>query len=280
MTMLLGQFCFSVNDSLIKWTVLKMPGNDNLFMVVFFRGALMCLMISTILAFQGKFRFERIIKLSVLHGRGLIEVGLTFSFLTSILMLPLTDVYTILLTAPLMITASGVIFFKERVGPREWLAVSTGFAGVMIVVWPDEMGWEIGYVLPLFATLMIVIREVYTKRLPHHYSGLEIVLITGLLLTVAAGIASIPFWQTPDWAILVPVFGASLAVSVAHVMTVLTVRLAPLSVTSPGRYSIIIFGAISAFFILQEIPSLSTILGSIIVIGSGLFLLGLEKKKA
>ena len=161
--MLLGQFCFSVNDSLVKWTVLKMPGNDNLFIVVFFRGALMCLMISTILAFQGKFRFERIIKLSVLHGRGLIEVGLTFSFLTSILMLPLTDVYTILLTAPLMITASGVIFFKERVGPREWLAVSTGFAGVMIVVWPDEMGWEIGYVLPLFATLMIVIREVYTK---------------------------------------------------------------------------------------------------------------------
>ncbi len=100
MTMLLGQFCFSVNDSLVKWTVLKMPGNDNLFMVVFFRGALMCLMISTILAFQGKFRFGRIIKLSVLHGRGLIEVGLTFSFLTSILMLPLTDVYTILLTRP------------------------------------------------------------------------------------------------------------------------------------------------------------------------------------
>ena len=108
--MLLGQFCFSVNDSLVKWTVLKMPGNDNLFMVVFFRGTFMCFIIAMVLAFQGKLRWEHIFKPSALHGRGLIEVGLPFSFLTSILILPITDVYTILLTAPLMITASGVIF--------------------------------------------------------------------------------------------------------------------------------------------------------------------------
>ena len=111
----------------------------------------------------------------MLHRRGLIEVGVTFSFLTSVLILPLTDVYTILHTAPLMITASGVFFFKERVGLREWLTVITGFLGVLIVVWPDKIGLEIGYFLPFFATVMIVIREVYTKRLPHHYSGLEIV---------------------------------------------------------------------------------------------------------
>ena len=139
--MLLGQFCFSVNDSLVKWTVLKMPGNDNLFMVVFFRGTFMCFIIATVLAFQGKLRWGHIFKPSALQGRGLIEVGLTFSFLTSILMLPITDVYTILLTAPLMITASGVIFFRERVGWREWLAVMTGFLGVMFVVWPDDMGF-------------------------------------------------------------------------------------------------------------------------------------------
>ena len=216
--MLLGQFCFSVNDSLVKWTVLKMPGNDNLFMVVFFRGTFMCFIIAIILAFQGKLRWEHIFKPSALHGRGLIEVGLTFSFLTSILMLPITDVYTILLTAPLMITASGVIFFRERVGWREWLAVMTGFLGVIIVVWPDDMGWKLAYALPLFATVMIVFREVYTKRLPHHYSGLEIVLITGLLLTIAAGLSSIPYWQTPDWSILFPILGATLAVTVAHVM--------------------------------------------------------------
>ena len=73
----------------------------------------------------------------------------------------------------------------------------TGFLGVMIVVWPDDMGWKLAYALPLFATVMIVFREVYTKRLPHHYSGLEIVLITGLLLTIAAGLASITVLADP-----------------------------------------------------------------------------------
>lgn len=279
LTMLLGQFCFSVNDSLIKWTVINLQGNIHLFMVVFFRGVMMCLVLAIILIYQGKLRYKKLFKPSLLHGRGLIEVGVTFSFLTSVLFFPLTDVYTILLTAPIMITASGFFFFQERVGLREWLAVISGFLGVLIVVWPDKMGWEVGYVLPFFATIMIVFREVYTKRLPFHYSGLEIVFITTLILTAAAGMVSIPFWMTPGWSIFTPIFGASVAVSVAHIMMVLTVRLAPLSVTSPGRYSIIIFGAISAFFILQEIPSMKTILGSIIVVGSGLFLMGLEKKK-
>jgi drug/metabolite transporter (DMT)-like permease len=69
-----------------------------------------------------------------LHGRSLIEVGVTFSFLTSILILPLTDVYTILLTAPLLISMSGVLLFKKSVGLPEWLAVIISFLGVLIVV--------------------------------------------------------------------------------------------------------------------------------------------------
>ena len=70
-----------------------------------------------------------------------------------------------------------------------------------------------------------------------------------------------------------PILGATLAVTVAHVMSVLTVRLAPLSVTSPGRYSIIFFGILSAFTILGEIPVPSTIAGSLVIVISGLFLL-------
>ncbi len=59
--------------------------------------------------------------------------------------------------------------------------------------------------------------------------------------------------------------------TVGYLMALLTTRLAPISVTSPVRYSIIIFGSFSAYLILDETPSINTILGSLIIATSGLF---------
>ena len=59
--------------------------------------------------------------------------------------------------------------------------------------------------------------------------------------------------------------------TVGYLMDLLTIRLAPISVTSPVRYSIIIFGSFSAYLILGETPSINIILGLLIIGSSGLF---------
>ncbi len=271
--MLAGSFCFSVNDALVKRVVLGQPEATSIFMVVFLRGLLMSALLATVLATQDRLRLHTLLKPSLLHGRGVIEAGMTIFFFSGVLLLPLTDVYTILLTAPLLITTSGALLFKEQVSWRGWAAVLLGFAGVMVVVWPDNLGWQTEYALPILATFLLVYREIYTKRIPRHYSGMEVVLITGLIITVAAGLASLPYWVNLGWDAILPIVGASLMLAIAHVMSVLSIRLAPLSVTSPGRYSIVLFGAVSAFLILGEIPSINTVVGSAVVVASGLLLL-------
>ena len=85
---------------------------SSIFVVVFFRSIMMCVYIASFMAFQGELQIRKLLKPSQLYGRGLIEVGSTFFFLWSILILPLTNVYTILLTAPLPITATGAAFFR------------------------------------------------------------------------------------------------------------------------------------------------------------------------
>ena len=271
--MLAGSFCFSVNDALVKRVVLGQPEATSIFMVVFLRGLLMSALLATVLATQDRLRLHTLLKPSLLHGRGVIEAGMTIFFFSGVLLLPLTDVYTILLTAPLLITTSGALLFKEQVSWRGWAAVLLGFAGVMVVVWPDNLGWQTEYALPILATFLLVYREIYTKRIPRHYSGMEVVLITGLIITVAAGLASLPYWVNLGWDAILPIVGASLMLAIAHVMSVLSIRLAPLSVTSPGRYSIVLFGAVSAFLILGEIPSINTVVGAAVVVASGLLLL-------
>ncbi|MEE2716687.1 MAG: DMT family transporter [SAR324 cluster bacterium] len=273
LAMLAGSFCFSVNDALVKRVVLGQPEATSIFMVVFLRGLLMSALLATVLATQDRLRLHTLLKPSLLHGRGVIEAGMTIFFFSGVLLLPLTDVYTILLTAPLLITTSGALLFKEQVSWRGWAAVLLGFAGVMVVVWPDNLGWQTEYALPILATFLLVYREIYTKRIPRHYSGMEVVLITGLIITVAAGLASLPYWVNLGWDAILPIVGASLMLAIAHVMSVLSIRLAPLSVTSPGRYSMVLFGAVSAFLILGEIPSINTVVGSAVVVASGLLLL-------
>ena len=57
----------------------------------------------------------------------------------------------------------------------------------------------------------------------------------------------------------------------------MTVFYAPLSLTASARYSVIIFGIIVGYLILDEIPSSNMISGAIIITLSGLFVIKRQK---
>ena len=86
-----------------------------------------------------------------------------------------------------MITVSGALMLREQVHWKSWLAVLLGFCGVLVVMWPDDLGFQITYLLPLIATILLVVRELLTKRMMPHYRGIEVVLVTSLMTTLAGG---------------------------------------------------------------------------------------------
>ena len=269
--MLLGQLCFSINDALIKYSVGLHSDQHSIFLLLFLRGLLVCTIAAGWLIGRGQFHPKNLFALNDMHLRGCVEVLLTGAFFSSILLLPLSDVYTIMLSAPLMITASGALMLKEQVHWKNWLAVVLGFCGVMIVMWPDDLGFRLAYLMPLLATTLLVLRELLTKRMAPQYLGIEVVLVTSLMTTLAGGILTC-FWETSlNFNAISYLIGSACMLTVGYLMAFLTIRLAPISVTSPIRYSIIIFGASSAYLILGETPSISTILGSVIIAASGLF---------
>ena len=50
--------------------------------------------------------------------------------------MPLADVYAVLFTVPLLITALTVPLLGESVGRRRWTAVVVGFSGVLLMIAP------------------------------------------------------------------------------------------------------------------------------------------------
>ena len=71
---------------------------------------------------------------------------------------------------------------------------------------------------------------------------------------------------------------SSIFVLFGYLFSVMTVYYAPLSLTASARYSVIIFGIIFGYFILNEIPSSNMIFGAIIITFSGLFVIKREKE--
>ena len=276
--MLLASLFFAINDAIVKYSVNELGSELSLFNVVFIRGIFTSVLIIIIIYFYGKFDLKKLFKGKRAYIRGILEVMTAFAFLTSLTLMPMADIYTLLNTTPLMITAAGAILLKEKVGIKRWSAVVIGFIGVLIVINPNNLEFGIVFILPILAAIFLTMRDVITKGYKDKSNSLEIILITSLLVTISFGIVSIFFPIYMKFESIFYLFVASIFLTLAYLFSVLTVFSAPLSLTSSTRYSVIVFGIIIGYIFFYEIPSINMIIGAIIISLSGLFVIKREKE--
>ena len=276
--MMLGQLSFSINDSFVKLAVLEISINSSIFSVIFSRGIVTTLLLGIYLIIFEKKNIFHILSIKSFHIRGFYEVLTALFFFIALIYLPISEVYTLLMTNPFFVTIFAFLFLKEKVGIRRWGAVIIGFIGVLFVITPNNFSFNYLFILPIISAIFLTIRDISTKTLATKTNNVEITFITALLITIFAGFSSLFFGyhvtieQTPH--ILI----SSIFVLFGYLFSVMTVFYAPLSLTASARYSVIIFGMIFGYLILGEIPTVNMIVGAIIITLSGLFVIKREKE--
>ena len=276
--MLLSSLCFAINDAVIKFAVKQMENDLSMFNIIFIRGIFTSMLIFISIFFFGKINLKSLLNNKRSYLRGLFEVLAALSFLTGLMLMPMADVYTLQNIAPLIITASGAILLKEKVGIRRWSAVIMGFIGVLIVINPGNLKFGYIFILPIMSAVFLTLRDVLTKGFKGSSSSLEIIFITSLLVTIAFGALSIFFPIDVTYENISLIIVSSIFLTIAYLFSVLTVLYAPLSLTSSTRYSVIVFGIILGYMVFNEIPSINMIIGAIIISLSGLFVIKREKQ--
>ena len=276
--MLLASLFFAFNDTLVKYVIKETGENFSIFNIVFFRGIITCILIILLIFFFGKLDLKKLFINKRSYLRGIFEVFAALCFLSGLILMPMADVYTLLNTAPLIITAVGAIFLKEKVGIRRWSAVIIGFIGVLIVINPINLKFGYYFILPIMAAIFLTLRDVVTKGFAISDNGLEIIFVTSLLVTIFFGAIAIFFPQYTNYDNLLYIFLSSVCLTCAYFFSVLTILYAPLSLTSSTRYTVIVFGMILGYLFLNEIPSINMIIGAIIISLSGLFVIKREKE--
>lgn len=272
-----GQLSFALNDCIVKFSVQEANNNISVINVIFIRGLFTTFFIFLYLNIIDKKNIFEILKIKSFHIRGLFEVMTALFFFTGLILMPVSNVYTLLMTNPFFVTIFAFIFLKEKVGIRRWFAVILGFIGVIIVINPQNMNISYFFIFPILAAMFLTIRDVRTKGIVTKSNNFEIIFVTSVLMTIFSGIGSIFFEFSLTLNQLPQIMISSIFLSIAYLFSVMTIFYAPLSLSASARYSVVIFGIIFGYLILDEIPTYNMFFGALIIIFSGLFVIKRQK---
>lgn len=275
--MILCMFFFAINDALIKHVLLIYKDITILGEVIFIRGVISTLILGLYLFFKKKLTLDVMIS-KPLHGRGAVESIAAVFFFLGLMYLPFGELYSLLNLAPILITASGAFILGEKVGWRRWTAVILGFVGVLIVVNPNDLKFGFAFLYPLISAVFITQRDTITRKYLKNFDSLQVVFITSLSVTIFFSFGMILNYQPINLEIFIYIFLSAIFVTMGYYFSVLTIKTANISTTSPFRYTIIIFGIVLGYFIFKETPSINMIIGSLLIIGSGIFIIFRQKK--
>lgn len=206
--------------------------------------------------------------------RSLSEAVATMLYITALALIPLTTNAAILQASPLAVTMGAALFLKEPVGWRRWTAIAVGFVGVLVILRPGTDGFSGASLLTVACVFVLVARDLATRVMPPSIGTFQLttwaymaLVPAGLLLMVIAG-DSPQRIGADRWGDLIGALVTGLA---GYWAVTAAMRLGEVSVVAPFRYTRLVFVMIFAALFLSEIPDAATLLGSALVIGSGLY---------
>ena len=215
----------------------------------------------------------------------------TVCFFTAIQVMPIADALAIFFVMPLLVTLLAPWVLGETVGWRRLAAVAVGMMGAVIIIQPGHEVFGLRALLPLVTAFGFSFYLMFTRKLAREVEGSSVPPITmqffsgsfGTLIMAITIIIMQPFdfavfnWSFPElWQWRQLVFVGFLA-AVGHLFVTMAFKHADASILAPFQYIELIGAAFLGWYFFDDIPSASTWLGSIILVGSGLYIFHRER---
>lgn len=209
--------------------------------------------------------------LHVLRG-SLIGVATMQGYFT-IATIPMATGTVLFFTAPIFATIINMFLHGERVGPRRISAIVVGFLGAVIILRPDVGRIELGMVTAIGSSLCFALALSLSRNLARA-DGAVSTFFSSVLFTV---LVSLPFaareFEVPElgwtWIALSAVVVTTV---VRGYSDIVAYHLAEAAVLAPLTYMRLVFIGTAAYFVYDETPDATTLIGAAIIIGSTLYI--------
>lgn len=191
-------------------------------------------------------------------------------------LMPLAGAIAVSFSAPLFTTLLSILVLKERVGFHRWTALLVGFAGVLFVTRPGAGMLHSGAFFALANAVLISTVAIAIRRMSATEST-ETLTFYQLTLIMVFTAMLLPFgFVRPGWTDALFMAAAGIANGVAQYWWTKSLHLAPPSAVAPFNYLSLVWATIIGFLVWDDVPTVHLLIGSVIVTGSGLYILWRE----
>ncbi len=211
--------------------------------------------------------------------RGLFNLPMMILGFGALVYVPFEQFKALHFLSPIIVVLLSFIIFREKIYMYRILALVIGFIGMLIIVRPGIVDFNIGTIMILISLTFWSLIIIVSKFVSKDDSPITMVTYQYTLMTIFALPLAIYFWQMPSLQSLIFVFIGAISGTILHLSLALSYKYAELSVTQPVWFSGLIFGSAFGFFVFNEIPDVWTWIGGIVVFSSVLLITYNERSK-
>ena len=273
----LGYSLFSVQDATVKWLVATYAVPQVLFtrslVIIAFALYLGGARRSMADLAQSRAKFS-------LFARAALILIAWLSYYTAARSLGLAQLTTIYFASPIVVVVLSVFILRERVSAVRWLAVLTGFGGVVLASNPTGT-LNLGPAgLALFAACCWGLSVILVRLINRSETTSLQMLVSNSFFAITCGATLYWTWKTPDLFGLALMIGLGVAGGLGQFFLYEGFRSAPASVVAPIEYTGLVWAFIYGYLIWSDVPAPSVFAGAICIVGSTLALIWFERRRA
>jgi len=267
--------------SFIKAASVEVPPGQ----AVFFRSFFALPVILGWLAMRGELRSGWKTPNPVGHfWRGLLGTSAMGLGFTGLGLLPLPEVTAIGYAAPLLVVVFASMFLNEKVGVYRLSAVLLGMIGVLIVLSPRlsigaglSTGETLGAVVVLMGAVFAALAQVFVRKLVQT-EGMAAIVFWFSITSAVLALCTLPWgWAMPSVGVAAMLIMAGLLGGLGQIFLTSSYRYADASLVAPFDYASMILALIIGYFVFDEVPTGTMLLGAGIVILAGVLIIWREQ---
>ena len=271
---LIGSFFAVLMEALIR----AAQYDSNVYTIGFFRFFFGLIIISPYLI-KNKFNTYKTRNLKFYLLRGFFNLPMMIFGFGALVYVPFEQFKAMNFLSPIIVVLLSFIIFREKIFYFRILALIIGFIGMLIIIRPGIIEFNIGTLMILISLTFWSFIIILSKFVSKDDSPITMVTYQYTIMTILALPLAVFFWQAPSLISLFYVFIAAISGTILHLCLAQSYKYAELSVTQPIWFSGLIFGSIFGYFAFNETPDIWTWVGGIVVFSSVLVITYNERNK-
>ena len=212
--------------------------------------------------------------------RGLLGIVMIWSLSQGLRELPMTQVYAIFFTAPLMMAILSGPILGEKAQASHWIALALGLIGVLIAMRPQNAGWLSWAVVAVMLTALSYSLSNLISRLLSRTDSVESQVVW-MLVALASGSALFSFgtWQPVRIEDYLPLALLASMGLIGQIAITQAFKWGQPSAIAPFEYTALLWSISLDIAIWAQWPDAATLTGAGVIVASGVWLLKQERKQ-